>query len=37
VRNDPGSAPAKGTTLFFAHANGFPKEVCKLSSYITII
>ena len=34
VRSDLGNrtTSTKGITLFFAHANGFPKEVCSLSS-----
>lgn len=31
ARTDLDSRRMKGVTLFFAHANGFPKEVCSIS------
>ncbi|KAJ2981692.1 hypothetical protein NUW54_g10837 [Trametes sanguinea] len=33
VRNSSGLAVDNGITLFFAHANGFPKEVC-ISAFV---
>jgi hypothetical protein len=33
VRNDLSPSNRTGLTLFFAHANGFPKEVCLLACW----